>query len=81
MIHGGDTIEEVTTKRQGKVNGIRGSIVNGQEVVSDWQVHFSDGKEPVIKLFSKEEELRLVTCPHQTSEPGLYPAESVMGSY
>jgi len=81
MIHGGDIIEEVATKRRGKVNGMRGSIVNGQEVVSDWQVQFSDGKEPVIKLFSKEEDLQLVTCPHQTSEPGFYPAESIMDSY
>jgi hypothetical protein len=81
MIHGGDIIEEVATKRQGKVSGIRGSIVNGQEVVSGWQIHFSDGKEPVIKLFSKEADFRLIACPHQPSEPGFYPADSIMGPY
>jgi hypothetical protein len=81
MIHGGDIIEEVATKRQGKVSGTGGSIVHGQEVVSRWQVHFSDGKDPVIKLFLNESDIRLIACPHQPSEPGFYPADSIMGPY
>ena len=47
-------------------------------VTSDWQVHFSDGKEPVIKLFQNEEELQLVSCPHEIGEPGFYPSRSIM---
>ena len=80
MVHSGDTVEEVATKRQGKVSA-GGSLVDGQEVVSRWQVHFSDGKGPVIKLFLNEADIRLISCPHQTSEPGFYPAESIMGPY
>jgi hypothetical protein len=78
MIHAGDVVEEVVTKRRGEVNDTRASIVNGQKVTSHWQVHFSDGKDPVIKLFQNEEKIRLVRCPHETSEPGFYPSRSIM---
>jgi hypothetical protein len=80
MIHSGDTIEEVATRRQGRVSK-GGSLVNGEEVLSRWQVHFSDGKDPVIKLFLNEADIRLIARPHQTSGPGFYPAESIMGPY
>ena len=79
MIHTGDTIEEVTTKRQGKVR-TGGTFANGQEVVSRWLVQFSDGEHPLIKDFFNDADIRLITCPH-TSEPGCYPAESIIGQY
>jgi hypothetical protein len=75
MIHAGDFVEEVATKRQGKVESTRGTL----DVTTDWVVHFSDGKEPIIKFFQTETELLLVTCPHKTAEPGFYPARSIMG--
>jgi hypothetical protein len=61
MIHAGDFIEEIATKRQGKVASTRGTL----EVTSDWIVHFSDGKEPMVKYFQNEADLLLVTCPHK----------------
>ena len=74
MIHLEDVVEEVATKRRGRVDNTGGSLVNGQEVTNQWRVHFSDGIDPLMKIFLNEEELRLVTCPHEISEPGFYPS-------
>ncbi|MGA8430382.1 MAG: hypothetical protein WB729_11220 [Candidatus Sulfotelmatobacter sp.] len=79
MIHVDDVVEEVATKRLGRVNGTRGAVVNGEERTSHWQVYFPDGNGPVTKLFANEEDIRLVKCPHETAEPKFYPLESIMG--
>lgn len=77
-LHGDGIVEEIATKRRGKIDNIRASIVNGQETPTHWRVHFSDGQEPVMKTFMNESELCLVTCPHTGSEPGFYPADPIM---
>lgn len=61
MLHAGDIVEEIATKRSGKINGTRGWPGT---TPLECCVYFSDGKDPVIKLFFHEEELRLIECPH-----------------
>jgi len=80
MLHNEDIVEEVSTKRQGKIDSIGSSIVNGQETPNQWGVRFSDGKEPLLTFFKNEEELRLIRCPHtgNDSDPGFIPSRSIM---
>jgi hypothetical protein len=61
MFHLGDIVEEIATKRKGKLGNMRGPCgIPPREL---W-VFFSDGKDPLIWPFFKEEELRLVKRPH-----------------
>jgi hypothetical protein len=62
--HNEDVVEELTTKRQGKIDSIGSTIANHQETQNNWRVYFLDGKEPVFKYFTKQEELSLIKCPH-----------------
>ena len=76
--HPEDLVEEIATKRQGKIQGVGGTV--GQEY-SSFTVFFLDGKDPLIKHFKAEQfdQLRLVKCPHENAgEPGFYPATSIM---
>ena len=76
MFHIDDAVEEIATERPGKIDQIQAEGILGQEQVpNQWRVIFSDGKEPPLKYFKQEEELRLVKCPHGEGEPGFYPAE------
>lgn len=71
-LHGGDTVEEIATKRQGKIDGV-------SDTPPYWRVHFSDGKDPVLQIFKDENELRLIKCPHtESGKPGVYPAHGIM---
>jgi len=78
MFHSGDTVEEIATKRIGKVTV---SGVVGQMEPDSWQVLFSDGKPPLVKRFKRDEldQLRLVKCPHEPEQPGAVPSSSVVG--
>ena len=80
MLHNEDIVEEIATKRQGKIDSIGSSIVNGQETHTHWGVRFSDGNEPLLTFFKKEEELRLIRCPHSggDSDPRFVPSRSIM---
>jgi len=66
MLHIGDTVEEIATKRTGKIDSSR---VNELQEITRWRVLFSDGKRPLVKYFLSEAVLRLVQCPHSDSGP------------
>jgi hypothetical protein len=73
-----DIVEEIATKRQGKLDAIDGSNASGKFVETRWRVYFADGEKPLVKLFLNKEELRLVKCPHEATEPGFYPSRSIL---
>jgi len=75
MFHLEDIVEEIATKRQGKLDSSQGTT--GQEP-DTWRVYFSDGKEPVMKYFKNVDELRLIKCPHESTVPGFVPSRSIM---
>lgn len=75
MFHLEDIVEEIATKRQGKLDSSGGTV--GQEP-DMWRVYFSDSKEPIMKYFKNVNELRLIRCPHKSAEPGFVPSGSIM---
>ena len=77
VLHSGDIVEELATKRKGLVS-IGGTITGNVEVQNNWSVRFADGKEPILKIFVKRDELNFISCPHSGGEPGFYPARSIM---
>ncbi len=80
MFHNEDFVEEIATGRQGKIDSIQREGVLGQEEIpNQWGVVFSDGKEPPLKYFKKEDEMRLIKCSHSQGEPAFYPARPIMG--
>ena len=65
MLHHGDIVEDVATRRQGEIDAIDQSILDGKKQPPHrWRVRFLDGGEPDIQYFLKEEHLRLIRCPH-----------------
>lgn len=65
MLHHRDIVEEIATKRQGEIDAVDQYIPEGEEPSPRrWRVQFSDQKEPRFQDFVKEEDLRLVECPH-----------------
>jgi hypothetical protein len=79
MFHNEDIVKEIATGRQGKIDSIQSGGVLGQEQIQNqWRVVFSDGKEPPLKYFNKEDEICLLKCPHSHEEPGFYPARPIM---
>ncbi len=80
MLHLGDIVEEIATKRRGKIENMSiNHDANGQETVNYWRAYFEDGVQPLLGIIKDEAELRLVTCPHTEGEPGFAPARSIMG--
>jgi len=79
MLHLGDVVEEITTKRQGKIDNTSGPFVGGQQQTTQWRVWFSDGKQPLLQYFSNEADLRLIKCPHSDSGPAFVPERGIMG--
>jgi hypothetical protein len=79
MLHNGDVVEETATGRRGAIDNIGASVTNNQETQTNWRVYFSDGKEPSLKMFTKQDDFSLVECPHSNPEPGFYPSSSIMG--
>ncbi|MGD0957223.1 MAG: hypothetical protein ABR953_10405 [Candidatus Acidiferrales bacterium] len=78
MFHNEDTVEEITTRRQGKIGSIGSEIKQGRETQNLWRVVFSDGKAPGWQNFKNEAELRLIKCPHNEPESGIYPADPIV---
>ena len=76
MLHLGDTVEEIATKRKGRIDSTR---VDEEQQTPQWGVFFSDGKRPLVKYFLNAADLRLVTCPHLDITPGFVPARGIMG--
>ena len=64
MLHNDDVVEVIATKRQGKIYAVDTLIEDGIETQRRWRVHFTDAREPTMQYFLKEEDLRLVKCPH-----------------
>lgn len=63
-IRPGDTVEEISTGRVGKVNNTEGenpiaNLVPGF-TTTKWHVMFLDGNEPKSKVFTIESDLRLI---------------------
>jgi hypothetical protein len=80
MFHNEDIVEEIATRRQGKMDSIGTSVTVGVETQNQWVVRFHDGKEPIIKYFMAQEDLRLIRCPHEEpTEPRFVPTRSIMG--
>lgn len=78
MYHNDDVVEEMATGRQGKIDSIGASTTAGLTTQTSWRVRFEDQKAPPLKYFTNADEIRLVSCPHGETEPGLYPAESLI---
>jgi hypothetical protein len=75
MLHNEDIVEEIAPKRQAKVVSIGSSATAGVETQNQWVVRFQDGKEPILRYFIAQEELRLVRCPHaEPTEPRFVPS-------
>jgi hypothetical protein len=66
MLHHGDSVEEIATRRQGEIDAVDQYISEGRKQSPHrWRVRFLDGKEPSFQYFVKQEDLRLIECPHQ----------------
>lgn len=64
MLHNGDFVEEVATKRQGRIIAVDTLIEDGKAKQQRWRVSFDDPKQPNPQYFVKEDDLRVVECPH-----------------
>jgi hypothetical protein len=66
VLHGGDIVEEIATERQGEIDGIDQYILEGRQLSPGrWRVRFLDAQEPRFQYFVRQEELRLIRCPHR----------------
>jgi hypothetical protein len=80
MLHLGDIVQEIATRRQGKIDNIQSKGVLGREPIPNlWRVHFSDGQQPLMQYFKNAEELRLISCPHDPPGPRIVPKRGIMG--
>ena len=71
VLHHSDIVEEVATQRQGEVDAIDQYISGGQKLPPHrWRVRFLDGREPGFQYFARQEDLRLIRCPHTPSRGG-----------
>lgn len=78
VLHLGDTVEEIATRRLGKIDTIDNGA-KGQEAPNYWRVRFTDGKRPAHQILKSETELRLVSCPHdECNQPKFRPKRSIM---
>lgn len=75
-MHLHDIVEEIATKRRGKIDNSAGVV--GQK--PDWlRVYFSDGQEPIMKIFKNLDELRLIKCGHdEPTESQFVPSRGIM---
>jgi hypothetical protein len=61
MLHLGDIVGEIATKRRGKFdNKSVNHDANGQETVNYWRVFFEDGKQPLLGIIKDEAELPML---------------------
>ncbi len=65
--HNEDIVEEIATKRRGKIDGIDSAITPGFKTPNRWRVQFHDGKEPLLKYFKIQEELRLAKASNESA--------------
>jgi hypothetical protein len=71
MLHHRDIVEEIATRRQGEIDAVDQYISEGEKPsLRRWRVQFLDEQEPRFQYFVKQEDLRLVECPHAGKCPG-----------
>jgi hypothetical protein len=59
-------VEEIATQRQGEIDAMDQYISEGKKLSPHrWRVRFLDGKEPPSQYFARQEDLRLIRCPHK----------------
>ena len=73
MLHIDDIVEEIATGRQGRIDSIQSEGSGQEQIPNQWRVVFLDAKKPQQKYFKRQDEIRLVKCPHSGGEPGFYP--------
>jgi hypothetical protein len=80
-LHLGDIVEEVATKRQGKIDSMNQThSAQGQTTVTHWRIFFGAGMQPILAIINDRAALRLVKCPHtDESEPRFVPGRGIMG--
>jgi len=79
-LHLGDIVEEVASKRQGRIDNMSLTHTLGRQVVSAnyWRIIFDDGK-PLYGIFKERSEIRLIRCPHRDSGgPRFVPERGIM---
>ena len=73
-LHIGDIVEEIATKRHGKLD-------EAPQIPTDvgrWRVSFSDGAKPLVKYFLSETDLVLISCPHpDEKDPRFMPKRGI----
>jgi hypothetical protein len=68
VFHHNDIVEEIATLRPGEIDTVDEYISEGQKMPPHrWRVRFLDGREPLFQYFVREEDLRLIKCPHTRS--------------
>jgi hypothetical protein len=64
-LHHRDIVEEIATRRQGEIDAVDQYISEGKKgEPGRWRVRFLYGREPRFQYFIKQEDLRLIQCPH-----------------
>jgi|HubBroStandDraft_1064217.scaffolds.fasta_scaffold1234913_1 hypothetical protein len=61
MLHAGDSVEEIATKRQGIVR----EVLKLKTDTLRWRVEFLHNRKLEVNYFTNVAELRLVRCPHK----------------
>jgi hypothetical protein len=80
MLNLGDTVEEIATKRVGKIDNMSiDHLADGTQKVNYWRVLFNDGQAPVIQIFKDAAALGLVSSGSGPADPGLSPERGIMG--
>jgi hypothetical protein len=67
-LHLGDIVEEIATRRRGKID-TGPTVASRGQVAANWRVIFTDGQKPLYKQFDHVQELRLLSCPHTPDGP------------
>lgn len=71
-LHLGDIVEEIASKRRGKIDNI--SLTHGSRgqvaSVNYWRILFEDGGQPLLAIIKERSEMRLVKCPHREDAGG-----------
>lgn len=76
MYKAGDKVEVIATGRPGEIDKILCEGPSGQQVPYEWQVRFTDGKEPSRFHCRDENELSSLM---EEPESGISPAEPIQG--
>jgi hypothetical protein len=76
-LHLGDIVEEIATKRRGKID-TGPTVASGGQIAPNWRVIFTDGQKPLYKHFDDARELRVVSCPHPQDGPSFKLKRSIM---